>query len=322
MKMADIKRKLAGKRIAVLMGGRSGERAVSLRSGKNVLAALKRQGLNAVGIDAGTDLARKLTSRRIEVAFVILHGRYGEDGTVQGLLEMMDIPYTGSGVLASALAMHKAFSKQIFIQNGITTPEYLWVRGNDDPARLARQAQEELGLPLVAKPLEEGSSIGVSILKSGREATAAFRLLHRKYGGLIAERYIPGMNITTGILGCGAKARALPILELVPRNEFYDFKAKYTKGLTEFIIPARLPGSLYRKAQEAALTAHRALGCHGWSRVDAIVDRSGTPYILEVNTLPGMTDLSDLPAEAREDGIGYDQLVLEILSSALIRREK
>jgi D-alanine-D-alanine ligase len=300
------------------MGGRSGEREVSLRSGRNVLASLKRQGFRAVGIDVGPDVARKLSALKIEVAFIILHGRYGEDGTIQGLLEMMGIPYTGSGVLASALAMHKGYSKKIFKEQGIPTPEFLWIDRGDDPVRAAQQAQEELGLPLIIKPLEEGSSIGVSIVKSHRDAVPGFKKLHRKYGGLIAERFISGMNITTGILGNGQKAKALPILELVPKNEFYDFQAKYTKGMTEFIIPARLPGSLYRRAQETALAAHHTLGCHGWSRVDAIVDRAGTPYILEVNTLPGMTDLSDLPAEAKVAGMSYDEVVLTILSSAKI----
>jgi D-alanine-D-alanine ligase len=318
MSSASIKKRFAGKRIGVLMGGRSGEREISLRSGKNVMAALKRQGLKAAGIDVGLDIAKKLTSLKIDVAFIILHGKYGEDGTIQGLLEMMDIPYTGSGVLASALAMHKGYSKKIFREQGIPTPEFIWADGNTDPAQSAQQAVDELGLPLIVKPLEEGSSIGVSIVKNQKDAVATFKKMHRKYGGLIAERFISGMNITTGILGCGKKVRALPILELVPKNEFYDFQAKYTKGMTEFIIPARLPGSLYRKAQETALAAHNALGCRGWSRVDAIVDRAGTSYILEVNTLPGMTDLSDLPAEAKVAGISYDEVVLEILDSAKI----
>ena len=318
MPAGSIKKRIADKKIGVLMGGRSGEREVSLRSGRNVLAALKRQGFKAVGIDVGTDVAKKLAAQKIELAFIILHGRYGEDGTIQGLLEMMDIPYTGSGVLASALAMHKGYSKKIFKEQGIPTPEFLWIDRGDDPARSAQQAQEELGLPLIIKPLEEGSSIGVSIVKNHREAVSGFKKLHRKYGGLIAERFISGMNITTGILGNGQKAKALPILELVPKNEFYDFQAKYTKGMTEFIIPARLPGSLYRRAQETALAAHHTLGCHGWSPVDGIVDRAGTPYILEVNTLPGMTDLSDLPAEAKVAGISYDEVVLTILNSAKI----
>ena len=318
MPVASIKKRFADKKIGVLMGGRSGEREVSLRSGKNVLAALKRQGFKAVGIDVGTDVAKKLVAQKIELAFIILHGKYGEDGTIQGLLEMMDIPYTGSGVLASALAMHKGYSKKVFKEQGIPTPDFLWIDRGDDPAKAAQQAQEELGLPLIIKPLEEGSSIGISIVKNHKDAVSGFKKLHRKYGGLIAERFISGMNITTGILGNGQKARALPILELVPRNEFYDFQAKYTKGMTEFIIPAHLPGSLYRRAQETALAAHHALGCHGWSRVDAIVDRAGTPFILEVNTLPGMTDLSDLPAEAKVAGISYDEVVLTILSSAKI----
>jgi len=305
-----------GKKIAVLMGGRSGEREVSLRSGRNVLEALKRQGLQAVGVDAGLDLGTELRSKKINAAFVILHGRYGEDGTVQGLLEMMDIPYTGSGVLASALAMNKVFSKKIFTEQGIPTPEYCWAGPQQDPKTAAHEAVDDLELPLVIKPVDEGSSLGVSIAKSQEQAVKSFVQVHKKYGQVMAERFIQGMNVTVGILGCGSKARALPVLELVPKNEFYDYQAKYTGGLTEFHVPARLPGVIYTSTQQVTLQAHQALGCHGWSRVDAIVDRSGTVYILEVNTNPGMTDLSDMPAEAKAEGMEYDQLVLEILDSA------
>ena len=313
---AAIKRRFAKKRIGVLMGGWSGERAVSLRSGQNVLAALKRQGLQAVGIDVGRDIAQVLARRRIQAAFVILHGPFGEDGTIQGLLEMMGVPYTGSGVLASALAMHKGYSKKVFQEAGITTPSSCWVDKVLNPLDDAAHCVEMLGLPLVLKPLAEGSSIGVSIAKTAEEACQGIRALYRRYGGLLAERYVPGMTVTVGVLGSGAGCRALPVLELVPKNEFYDYQAKYTGGLTEFIIPARLPGAIYKKAQEVALAAHHVLGCHGWSRVDIIVDRAGTPLVLEVNTCPGMTDLSDLPAEAKAGGIGYDELVLEILDSA------
>ena len=309
-----IVKRFAGRRIGVLMGGRSGEREVSLRSGKNVLEALARAGLDACGIDAGTEVAAELRKRRIDAAFVVLHGRYGEDGTVQGLLEMMDIPYTGSGVLASALAMHKAYAKKIFAEHRIPTPDHLWMRREGDcPCGLAA---DDLGLPLVVKPVDEGSSLGVAIVRDPASLKKAVAAVGRKYGDVLVERFITGMNVTVGILGAGARTRALPILELVPKNEFYDYQAKYTGGMTEFIIPARLPGAIYKKAQETALAAHRALGCHGWSRVDIIVDRAGTPQVLEVNTCPGMTDLSDLPAEAKADGIGYDQLVLEILDSA------
>jgi D-alanine-D-alanine ligase len=177
-----------------------------------------------------------------------------------------------------------------------------------------------LGLPLVLKPLEEGSSYGVVILHKEKEVGPSVKKQHREYGDLLAERYVPGMNATVGILGCGREARALPVLELVPKGEFYDLEAKYTPGLTEFIIPARLPQKLYQELQDQALRAHHALGCHGFSRVDAIVDaKQRRPYILEVNTIPGMTDLSDLPAEANACGLSYDGLVLEMLESALLR---
>lgn len=312
---AIIKR-FAKKRIGVLMGGWSGERAVSLRSGKNVLESLRRQGLNAMGIDVGRDIAAKLVKNRVQAAFVILHGPFGEDGTIQGLLEMMGIPYTGSGVLASSLAMHKGYSKKIFQESGIPTPNFCWVGRDLDPQCGARQCAEMLGLPLVLKPPAEGSSIGISIAKTQELAEKGIKALVRKYREAIVERHVSGMTVTTGVLGTGARARALPVLELVPKNEFYDYQAKYTKGMTEFHVPARLPGAVYRKVQETAVAAHQALGCRGWSRVDAIVDRAGTPWVLEVNTLPGMTDLSDLPAEAAAEGMDYDRLVLEILDSA------
>lgn len=316
---AAIKRRFAKKRIGVLMGGWSGERAVSLRSGKNVLESLRRQGLDAVGIDVGRDIAAKLAKQRIRAAFIILHGPFGEDGTIQGLLEMMGIPYTGSGVLASALSMHKGYSKRIFQESGIPTPNFCWIGRDLDQRCGARQSVEMLGLPLVLKPPAEGSSIGISIVKTQEQAERGIGALFRKYREVIVEKFVPGMTVTTGVLGTGKSARALPVLELVPKNEFYDFKAKYTKGLTEFHVPARLPGAVYRKAQETAVAAHLALGCRGWSRVDAIVDRAGTPSILEVNTLPGMTDLSDLPAEAAAEGMDYDRLVLEILDSAEVK---
>jgi D-alanine-D-alanine ligase len=314
-----IKRRFARKRIGVLMGGWSGERPVSLRSGQNVLAALKRQGLTAVGVDVGRDVAQVLVRQKIQAAFVILHGPFGEDGTIQGMLEMMGIPYTGSGVLASALAMHKGYSKKIFQESGIPTPNFCWV-GQDQEQKIdAPHCLEMLGLPVVLKPAAEGSSLGVSIAKTPEQAEKGVKSLLRKYGEAIVERYVPGMAVTTGVLGTGDKARALPVLELVSKNEFYDYQAKYTPGLTEFHVPARLPGAVYRKVQETAVLAHRVLGCRGWSRVDAIVDRAGTPFVLEVNTLPGMTNLSDLPAEAQAEDMSYDQLVLEILDSALTR---
>jgi D-alanine-D-alanine ligase len=315
---AQAQRVLKKKRIGVLWGGTSREREVSLRSGKNVLVALQRRGLDAVGIDVDAEIARNLRNKKIEVAFVVLHGKPGEDGTIQGMLELMGIPYAGSGVLASALALNKLASKKIFCQEGITTPPYAFLPRNDSTS--IPSLTKRLGLPLVIKPLEEGSSYGVAILHKSREIVPSLRKQHREYGDLLAEKFIPGMNATVGILGCGLTTRALPVLELVPKKEFYDLEAKYTPGLTEFVIPARLPKRLYQELQDQALSAHHALGCHGFSRVDAIVDmKKGKAYILEVNTIPGMTNLSDLPAEAKAAGISYDDLVLEMLESALKR---
>jgi D-alanine-D-alanine ligase len=315
MDLPDLKHK----KIGVLMGGLSGEREVSLRSGANCLRALLSKGYDAVPMDAIRDVAQCLDEQQIEVAFLALHGRYGEDGTIQGLLEIMGIPYTGSGVLASALGMNKVAAKKVVAGSGLQTPAYSEVDEDEPTAAAAERIEAELSLPVMLKPVEEGSSLGVA--KCGDRATlrSSIETARADYGAVFAECFVSGREITVGVLEQQEGLQVLPILELVPKNEFYDYQAKYTPGLTEFHVPARLPGAVYRKVQETAVLAHRVLGCHGWSRVDAIVDRAGTPFVLEVNTLPGMTNLSDLPAEAQAEDMSYDQLVLEILDSALTR---
>lgn len=304
------------KKIGVLMGGWSREREVSLKSGQKVFESLVNQGFDVISIDVGRDIADILGKKGIEVAFIVLHGKPGEDGTIQGLLETMGIMYTGSGVLASALALDKFISKMIFEFVGIPTPPYILVSSEEDVYLIATRAAKELGLPVVVKPRREGSSIGVEIIESKREIPSSLLKLRESFGDLLIEKYIPGMTATCGILGTGVQTRALPILELVPKRKFYDYEAKYTKGATKFIIPARLPSSTYQSAQEIALKAHKIIGCWGFSRVDMSISLDGTPYVLEVNTIPGMTELSDLPAEAEAAGISYDELVLEMLYSA------
>lgn len=308
-----------GKKIAVLMGGKSGEREVSLRSGQAALEALIRQGLDAVKIDAADDhLVEKLNSNEIDIVFIALHGKGGEDGKIQGLLESLGLSYTGSRVLASALAMDKVISKLVFNAANVPTPDFVPVDSELGMEKQCDEAINRLELPVVIKPIAEGSSLGVSIVKERAEVLPIAEKTLQQYDDIFFEKYIKGKEVTVGLLGTNENLRALPVLELVPKKEFYDYEAKYTKGMTEFILPARLSAELTTKVQKIGLSAHKALGCHGMSRVDMMVDSvDEQPYVTDVNTIPGLTDLSDLPAEAETAGISYDELILEILSSAI-----
>ncbi|MFC1559786.1 D-alanine--D-alanine ligase [Candidatus Margulisiibacteriota bacterium] len=307
---------LKKKKIAVLMGGRSGEREVSLRSGKNVFKSLKSQGFNVISIDVDDKLIDKLKKNKIEIACIMLHGRFGEDGTVQGLLELHGIPYTGSKVLASALAMDKVASKRIFEATKVPTPKFLTIDPGSDIEKEADKIKRTFPFPLLIKPVSEGSSLGVSILKDGKDLEGILKKTVSEFKNVFVEEFIKGKEVTVGMIGTGADTKALPILELKPKNEFYDYHAKYTAGQTEFILPAKLPKGLYEYTQKVALDAHNALGCYGVSRVDIMISNDHIPYVHEVNTIPGMTDQSDLPAEAAEAGISFDELVVKILESA------
>jgi len=312
--------RLRALRVGVLCGGKSREREVSLRSGANVFAACRRLGLDAVQIDVDNDIAFRLREEGVQLAYIALHGRYGEDGCIQGLLECMGIPYTGSGVLASAIAMNKLSTKRFLAAEGIRQPPCVLI--GHDAAASCKEARERFGFPLVVKPTEEGSSIAVRIAHDAGALLAAANEVSAQYPQSIIEQYVHGREITTGVLGTGDEAFALPVLGLEPvgGKEFYDYEAKYTAGLTRFVLPAALPPAVYGCAQDVALRVHKILGCRGLSRVDAIVDESGEVWIIEVNTLPGMTETSDIPAEAKEAGIGFDALVERILESALIDR--
>lgn len=307
---------LKTKTIGVLMGGLSGEREVSLRSGRNCLQALLASGYRAVEIDALRDVGRRIEEAGVEVAFLALHGRYGEDGTIQGLLEMMGIPYTGSGVLASALGMNKVAAKKVAAASGLPTPDYYEVPAGESAAPAAGRIVAELGLPVMLKPVEEGSSLGVSKCKTAEELESRLETDRSEFGKMFAERFVSGTEITVGVVERDGRLEALPILQLVPKNEFYDYHAKYTEGMTEFILPARLDPDVYAEAQAAAIAVFTAIGCRGYSRVDIMVDQAGVPWFVEVNTLPGMTELSDLPAQAREAGMSYEELVETILLTA------
>ncbi len=305
------KEELKAKKIGVLMGGLSAEREVSLKSGAGVHQALVDRGYRAVSVDVGRDLGQVLLREGIEVAFVCLHGRYGEDGAVQGLLELLGIPYTGSGVLASALAMDKIFAKKVFAASGLTVAPYLVLgRGEAlEPEHLP------FGLPVVVKPAREGSSVGVSIVKSRDQLAPALVEAFRYDRELLVEQFIKGREIQVGILD----DRAIGAIEIVPKNEFYDFEAKYTDGMATHIMPAPLPPDLYAKVLGQGEEAHGALGCSGYSRVDFLVTEAGDCFLLEVNTLPGMTALSLLPEIAQGAGIPFAELVERIACSAAVK---
>ncbi len=294
--------------VGVLMGGRSAEREVSLRTGAAILAALRRCGHRAVGVDAGRDLPQVLARRKVGVAFIALHGRGGEDGTVQGLLECLGIPYTGSGVLASALAMDKKHSKWVFRAHGLATPDFevlaCGVRG--------AWPLERLEPPVVVKPICEGSSVGISVVRSRGALAKALATAFRYDPEALVERYIPGRDLTVGVLG----DEALAVVEMRPRGGFYGYGPKYTAGETEYLVPAPLTARQTERARELALAAHRALGCRGASRVDFRLDERGRPLLIEVNTIPGMTATSLLPKSAGAAGIGFDELVSRILDAA------
>lgn len=306
------RQELKEKRIAVLMGGLSAEREVSLRTGQAVLGALQQAGYRVLGIDAGRDLAARLVEERVEVAFIALHGRYGEDGTVQGLLEMLQIPYTGSGVLASSMAMDKVTTKKVLLYHELPTPGFEVFRRGDDPQTLFDRCRH---FPLVVKPAREGSTIGISIahdrdeLRHGLDEALACDEL------VLIEDYIKGIEVTVGVLG----GEPLPIIQVRPKGGFYDFHAKYTSGQTEYILPAPLDGVLYEKTQQVAVAAYRALGCSGAARVDFMV-REREFYCLEVNTIPGMTETSLLPKAALHAGISFGELAQRILEGASLRK--
>lgn len=295
-------------KIGVLMGGLSAEREVSLKSGGAVLNALLEKGYNAVAIDAGRSLAEDLVSQRIDCAFVSLHGRYGEDGTVQGMLELLGIPYTGSGVLASALAMDKVFAKKVFASSGLTISPYVVLNAGESFSL----QDAPFGLPLVVKPAREGSSVGVSIVHDISELTSAIAGAFTHDRSILLEKFIKGREIQVGILD----DRAIGTIEIIPKNEFYDYEAKYTAGKAEHRCPAPLSPALHEKVMAAGTTAHRSLGCSGYSRVDFLVTDEEECYLLEVNTLPGMTALSLFPEIAQYAGIGFADLVEGIACSA------
>jgi D-alanine-D-alanine ligase len=298
-------------KVAVLLGGKSGEREVSLKSGGAVLAALQVQGIDAQSFDPRDQPLHDLEV--FDRVFINLHGRFGEDGCIQGALEMLHIPYTGSGVMASAIGMDKWRTKLLWRAMNVITPDFELVTATSDFTAI----ENSLGLPLFVKPANEGSSIGISKVKQAGGLEAAYKIAAEADPLVIAEKFINGGEYTVGIIGDGKdNYQALPIIRIVPKNEFYDFEAKYLRNDTEYLCPCGLITEKEAQIQHEALQAFRAIGCRGWGRVDFLMDDAGNHYFLEVNTSPGMTDHSLVPMAAKAAGISFEQLVIRILELA------
>jgi D-alanine-D-alanine ligase len=306
---------LKKKKIAVMMGGLSREREISLKTGKAILRALTEKGYPAISIDVGPNIADVLMKEKIECAFLALHGRFGEDGTVQGMLELMRIPYTGSGVLASALALHKIMAKKVFLCENIPTPPFE-VLGRIEVGKNSLRTSS-LSLPVVVKPAREGSTIGVSIVKKEEDLLPALKEAGKYDDEILVEKFMEGKEITVGVL----EDIPLPIIEIVPKSGFYDYHSKYTKGETQYLVPAPMSREKYLYAQEISFKAFKALGCSGCARVDLMTDAEENPFVIDVNTMPGMTETSLLPKAASYAGIPFEDLVERILLKASLKIE-
>ena len=309
-------------KIGVLRGGRSAERDVSLRSGAQVVDALRRRGHDVVGIDLDGATWDVLRDGNFACVFNALHGRLGEDGTVQGMLELLALPYTGSGVLASALCMDKARANSVMAGAGLHVPEFQeFELEHGVSADVVERLVGRFGLPLVVKPVREGSTIGLTIAHDADQVASGLVLAARYDRRVLVQRFAAGTEVTIGILAT-PDVQVLPTLEIVSDNPVYDYDAKYTAGRSHHIIPARIPEAARAAASEAAGRAFTVLGCSGMGRVDIIVDAGGMPWLLEVNTVPGLTELSLLPDAARAAGIGFDELCERLVDHAVGRHER
>jgi len=305
-------------RVGVLLGGRSGEREISLMSGNGVLEALLSKGVDAHGFDPGLRCPTELAKEKFDRVFISLHGRYGEDGTIQGLLELLNLPYTGSGVLASALAIDKIVTKQVWISNGLATPDFEELTASSDWHSVVKH----LGLPLIVKPAHEGSSLGLTKVKSVDELPDAYQLAAGLDKKVIAETCIVGDELTCPLVGQGNTAEALPVIKIIPPQANYDFHNKYFSDETQYLCPTGLAPEVNERVQELALAAYKALGCRTWGRADVMLDgKTGKPYLLEMNTSPGMTSHSLVPMAAKAAGVAYADLVLWLLSQTLQQKE-
>ncbi len=306
-------REISEKKHVVLMGGWSSEREISLRSGENVYHAMKNLGLDVMAYDVTRESVKRLAEIDADMAFIALHGAFGEDGCVQGLLECYGIPYTGSGVAASAVSMNKILSKRILAAAGLPLAKHVEI----DRDLSCMRDIETLGFPLVLKAVSEGSSVGVEIIHNSRELERRLPSFAKAFPRSFAESYIAGREMTIGVIRKKEDFKCYPILELKPKKDFYDFEAKYTAGMTDFIIPAPLSDKIRDELRSLAKQVYRALGLAGVARIDVILDSNEKPWILEANTIPGMTATSDVPAMAAAEGQSIEELVTDILESAL-----
>lgn len=298
-------------KIAVLYGGISGEREVSLASGKGIIKALEENGHEVIAIDFNPKNLTEIVNLNVDVVYIGLHGKYGEDGSIQGMLDMLNIPYVGSGVLASALAMDKAKAKQIFAAHNIPVAKDKVYRltNQTDVNKLAVQIKEEFSPPYVIKPNSEGSTLGLSVIHDDSEVIEALKKAGKSDELILVEEFIKGTELTVPILGKVGEEEALPIIEIIPKNDLYDYEAKYSVGGSEHIIPARIDADVTKLIKKYAVSAHQALGCKTYSRADFILTEDNIPYILEVNTLPGMTPTSLFPDSAKVFGMTYAEMI-------------
>ena len=311
-------------KVAVLMGGSSAERQVSLMSGSGVLAALQSQGIDAHAFDPAERELGELKRDGFQRVFLALHGRHGEDGSVQGALELLGIPYTGSGVMASAIAMDKVMTKRVWSAEGLPTPRWLWLAPDAQSREAVMKAPDQLGLPLIVKPPREGSSIGITKVVGYSQMQAAITLAAQYDADVLCEEFIEGIELTCPVIGQGATARALPVVRIDAPDGNYDFEHKYFSDDTGYRCPSGLPAAEEAEVQRLTLAAYRALGCRGWGRADLMlrVDPQGSKdreiYLLEMNTSPGMTGHSLVPISARAAGISYEALCLQLLQAAAL----
>ena len=306
-------------KIAVLMGGTSAEREVSIMSGSGVLAALRSAGVDAHAFDPAERGLHELKSDGFERVFIALHGRHGEDGTVQGALELLGIPYTGSGVMASAIAMDKVMTKRVWVAEGLPTPRWVWLdRADCTPERL-RRVPDQIGLPLIVKPPREGSSLGITKVVAAAQMENAVTVASRYDADVLCEEFIDGIELTCPLLGSGGAARALPVIRIDAPGGNYDYQHKYFSDDTGYRCPSGLPAAEEAEIQRLSLAAYRALGCRGWGRADLMLRAADrTPFLLEMNTSPGMTGHSLVPLSARAAGLSYADLCVQLLQDAAL----
>jgi D-alanine-D-alanine ligase len=306
-------------KVAVLFGGSSSEREVSLMSGQGVLAALTSRGINAHAFDPAQRDLSELKKEGFERCFIALHGRHGEDGTVQGALDLLGIPYTGSGVMASSIAIDKVMTKRVWLAEGIPTPKYQLLKRGAYDRQKVMHIPDELGLPLIVKPAREGSSIGVAKVEEYSQVQKAVDAAAALDADILCEQFVSGDEVTCPILGTGDEARALPVIRIAAPEGNYDYQNKYFTNSTKYQVPCGLPEGEEAAIQEIAIKAYRVLDCRGWGRIDVMIDAATRkPYLLEINTSPGMTSHSLVPMSARAAGISYEQLCEDVLSTATL----